>query len=109
MNSEKITLSRQTSHKFNAAYAYLNDTEDVGTARLMASKPFRGDADRAFRLLKVQSADSVSNVMQAIRDTFRRACSCEHDCCGHMQTYIGSIRPLKNGFYAVIESSYRNC
>lgn len=36
------------------------------------------------------------------------SCRCEHDCCGHVRSYVSRVRRLKSGLYAIIESHYRN-
>lgn len=109
--NERFDLERQLSRKYRAAYAYLNPSEHVGSARVLARKPHgKGDDEsaRSFSLLIVNSKDTPDNIMSAIRDTMQHACQCEHDCCGHMQSFVSRIRRLKSGLYAVIESHYRN-
>lgn len=113
--NEKIALERQTSRKYRAAYSYLNDSEHVGTARVLMRKPHRNrkpDSDGSgstFMLLSISApADQQEHVEDAIHDTMQHQCQCEHDCCGHVQTHIGRTRRLKSGLWAVVETFYRN-
>lgn len=109
--NEKIELERQTSRKYRPGWDYLNPSEHVGTARVLASKPHgkpTDDSKRTFSLLLVSSTDTPENIVHAIHDTMQHSCRCEHDCCGHVRSYVSRVRRLKSGLYAVIESHYRN-
>lgn len=108
---DRIKLERQTSRRYRAGYDYLNPREHVGTARVLTHKPHgfaREDSKRSFALLLVTSKDTPDNITDAIHDTMRHSCTCEHDCCGHVQSYVSRVRRLKSGLYAVIENHYRN-
>lgn len=108
---EKIELERQTSHKYRQGWDHLNESEHVGTARVLTTKFKRKDEEsqRIFILLLVMSTDSAEHIEEAICDTMRSGCRCEHDCCGHYQTHVDKVRQIKNSnLFAVIQSSYRN-
>lgn len=112
MNNDKITLERQTSHKYNSAYSHLNESEFVGTARILTRKKHGkeySESRSAFSLLLVSSKDEPENIISGIYDTMRHSCRCEHDCCGHWQSSVSKVRHLGKGLYAVIESQYVNC
>ena len=36
------------------------------------------------------------------------SCSCEHDCCGHLQSYLRRVMQLDVGKFAVSIHNYRN-
>lgn len=108
---DRIELERQTSRKYCAGWDYLNPREHVGTARVLTHKPHgkpRDESKRSFALLLVTSKDTPENIEDAIQDTMQHSCRCEHDCCGHVHSYVSRIRRLKSGLYAVIENHYRN-
>ena len=110
MTPSKFTLERQTSHRYNAAWSALNDSEYVGTARRVFSRTSHNDGEsaRTFSLLLISSKESAENITSAIYDTMRQACRCEHDCCGHWQSSVSRVRHLGGNQWAVFESSYRN-
>jgi hypothetical protein len=108
---DRIQLERQTSHRYNDAWAYLNNHEHVGTARVLTSKPHGksdGESKRTFSVLLVTSQEPTDTIAKAIRDTMRHSCRCEHDCCGHWQSRVNHVRRLKSGLWAVIEGHNRN-
>ena len=111
--NEKFHLSRQLTHRYNAAWSHLNEFEIVGTARAVGSKAFGkpdpdGDSGRTLLFLMVTSKAQEEAIREAIADTLQRSCRCEHDCCGHWQTSVSKARRLQGGMWAVLQSSYRN-
>ncbi len=111
--NQKFNLSRQTSHRYNAAWSHLNESEDVGTARALMSKAFgkpdpHGESGRTLLILSVTSKAPEDEIREAIEDTLRHSCRCEHDCCGHWQTSVSKARRLRGGIWAVLQSSYAN-
>ena len=51
----------------------------------------------------------VSNCdMQDIKEEFRYRCHCDHDCCGHVNSFIAGVRPLSGDRFAVRTYGYRN-
>ena len=71
--------------------------------------------ERGFTCAFVNNGDEDEKVKtiheaieHAIQDTMQQACTCEHDCCGHVRSYVSRVRRLKSGLYAVIENHYRN-
>jgi hypothetical protein len=108
---DRIQLERQTSHRYNAGWSHLNDHEHVGTARVLARKPHGRENDegkRTFSLLLVTSQEPADAIEEAIWDTMRHTCRCQHDCCGHWQGSVNRVRRLKSGLWAVIEGHFRN-
>lgn len=64
------------------------------------------DDETIVRLFIVEESSAYSH--EDIRDEFRRRCGCDHDCCGHEQSYITNIRELANDRLAVRTRSYLN-
>jgi len=46
--------------------------------------------------------------MQDIKEEFRIRCGCDHDCCGHVSSFISGVRPLSGERFAVRIYGYRN-
>lgn len=107
----KITLSKRLTHKYNAGWAYLDKSFDVGTARALGQKTTKEDSESktTLALFLVSSKMRPANVKRAFYDTLRRSCRCGHDCCGHWQSSVSKVRHLGNGLYAVRSSHYINC
>lgn len=36
------------------------------------------------------------------------SCHCEHDCCGHMQSYVRQVQHVKRKEWRILVSFYRN-
>ena len=111
--NEKFTLSRQTTHRYNAAWSHLNEAEEVGTARALLAKQFRqadpsGEQRRTLYILSISSNAPEEEVRQAIDDTLRYSCRCEHDCCGHSQIWVSRSRRLRGGLWAIVQHSAAN-
>lgn len=79
-------------------------------ASLFQALAGKGDDEskRTFSLLLVTSQESPNAIRDAIHDTMRHQCQCQHDCCGHWQSSVNRIRRLKSGLWAVIEGHNRN-
>lgn len=109
--NDKLTLERRLTHKYNAGWSGLDESEFVGTARPLLSKTQRKDdeSQRTFSLFLVKSEDSEENIKSAFYDTMQSGCRCVHDCCGHWQSSVSRVKRLKGGkMYAVLSSAYRN-
>lgn len=106
----KFNLSRLLTRKYVPAYSYLDKSEDVGTARRLTVRRSREDGEsyREFSLFLVSSTCDKQAIIDALYDTLRSGCRCEHDCCGHYQNSVIKVRPLKGNLYAVLTSAYRN-
>lgn len=109
--NDKITLEKKTTHKYRSGYSYLDDGEEIGTARQIGSKLKSKDSEgeRHLLLFLVNSQAPHEEIVSAFYDTLRTGCRCEHDCCGHYQTHVAAVKRIKGGkMYAVLQSSYRN-
>jgi hypothetical protein len=111
MKSPRIELERRITHRYNEGWSHLDQHEYIGTARVLSRKPHGSEdyeSKKTFSLLLVTSKEPLESIKEAIEDTFRHACRCEHDCCGHIQSRVNRVRRLKSGLWAVIESHSRN-
>lgn len=112
--NEKFHLSRRLTFRYNAAWASLDESEEVGTARVLSRKDFgrpdpHGESKRTLSLMSVCAREATEEaVREAICETLQYSCRCEHDCCGHWQTSVSRARKLGGGLWAVLMSSYRN-
>lgn len=108
---DKITLQKRLTHKYAFGWAGLDESEQIGTAREVLSKPRKnhGDTATAFKLLLVNSTADAKDIKQAIYDSLSSGCRCEHDCCGHWQHGVSNVRRIKGGnMYGVFLFAYRN-
>lgn len=107
-----IDLERRTTHKYAPGWDYLDQHEAVGTGTVLSCRKTHEDEDghRETILLRVRSAEPKEHIADAIHDTMRHACRCEHDCCGHIQTSVSAARKLpRQNIWVVKLSATRNC
>jgi hypothetical protein len=107
----KINLRKRLTHKYANGWDYLDEFDDIGTARALGQKTTRedGESKTTLGLFLVSSKESPEDVKRSLYDTLGHSCRCEHDCCGHWQTSVSKVRHLSKGLYAVRCSHYRNC
>lgn len=108
-----FALSVLLTHKYVPGWDHLDKRHDLGSAidlRVKAAKwDDHGESCRQFLVLDVDAPRyRPRNIMRAIRDTMRRGCRCEHDCCGHIQSSVSRTRHLGGSRYAVVISGCRN-
>ena len=107
----RATLSVRKTYRYNDAYSSLDDWEDIGTFRQLSIRTLSKDAEsvKTRALVSVQSKASVDDIKSAVREMFRSACRCEHDCCGHFQSHASRVRRAgKSSLYFVTIHSNRN-
>ena len=113
--NDPFSLSVQLTHKYNAGWSHLDESHHLGECRVTASKERKSD-DRgeSFSQLLIVETDTGSskyrprNIIRAIHDTFQSSCRCQHDCCGHISTYVRKARHLCGNRYAVLLGGSRN-
>ena len=64
--------------------------------------------ERKFHIKAPYGLDPKS-VRDVLYEEFRRSCRCEHDCCGHVSSYMQDIRHLKRREYLVTVGYGINC
>ncbi len=107
----RAQLTVRKTFKYNDAYSQLDEWEEIGTVRQLNIRTISKDEEsaKAHALVSVQSKASAEDIKSALRDMFRRACRCEHDCCGHFQSYASRVRRAgKSSLYFVTIYSNRN-
>jgi hypothetical protein len=111
---EAFTLSARLSHKYVNGWSNLDRWHYIGDARpIPTGRASRwdenGESFRRFELLEVNAGNTrPDNVKRAIMDTMQTGCRCEHDCCGHVQSYVSAVRRLDSNLYAATVRGYRN-
>lgn len=112
MSEYYFDLAVRTTRKYSVAWSDLDAWFTLGRCKVKKCLPERisnHDTRTQLLLLSVEAPGyRRANIERAIRDTFVKACRCEHDCCGHLQTQVHRIRGLSGGEYAVKLFSYRN-
>lgn len=108
--------ARLTYHYVDGWADELDEWSHVGTMSVLGFGPRvlldkYGESWNRWVRVKLRSvAPGVSHdeALGAIMLHFRKACRCEHDCCGHVQTHASSIRHDKRKEYIVKLHSYIN-
>lgn len=106
-----VTLSTQLTHEWARGYSHLEKRHELGEATITRQGKRKEREDYYSQLLILsfpKSGYRPGNIIRAIHDTLQSFCRCEHDCCGHMQTSVHSVRPLCDGLFAVRTGGYRN-
>lgn len=91
----KLSLTYRPNPRYVPAYAYLDDSIDIGVANVIAEGTAdddtsdTGGVEKTFILEVTLDGEPQPKgiIMNAIEDAFSMGCGCEHDCCGH---YFGS-------------------
>jgi hypothetical protein len=109
----QFSLRARITHTYVPGWNDLDKWHDLGVATLARVKPARwAENGESYRQLEIVRVDSPGyrprNIMRAIEDTMQSGCRCEHDCCGHIQTYVKRVRQLCPGTFAVLVGGYRN-
>jgi hypothetical protein len=108
-----FSIAVRLTRKYVTGWSHLDIHHELGEATLVAMKPARwdthGESYRQLQLVRVPpSPYRVRNIIRAIHDTMQHGCTCEHDCCGHIQTHVSKVRPLCPGLFAVTVRGCRN-
>ena len=105
-----FSISVLLTHKWATGWNHLDESHDLGSCVTTREKSpkWTGESFRQFLVLDATSPYRPRNIMRAIRDTLQHGCRCEHDCCGHIQSYVLRIRHLGGSRYAVILGGYMN-
>lgn len=130
MSKQTIDLGARLTQQYNTGYAYLDEWEVIGPAKQTQLREVQGDPDnydggststclvvlppstlkaarRIYRYAKVDT-HFYRWLSNQIATTFDHACQCEHDCCGHLQSYGSVTRIDGKREFSVTIRSYRN-
>jgi len=102
---------KQTSHRYNPDYAYLDSGEDLDWYWWIASETKSYDDEGGVyynHLINVIGEHTIEDFKDVMRDEFRRGCSCEYDCCGHYFGGAGTIKQLSKCEYIVVAAYHPN-
>lgn len=111
MITSKETLSVRRTHQYNSGWSHLDEWQDIGTARHLGDQRRTTDHDsvRVSRIWSVSSTASAEDIRRALLDLETHGCTCDHDCCGHMQWLgINARRVGKTNIWVTRASGYRN-
>lgn len=116
-------LTAQTNKgSYRPAYYHLNEHHNLGwSAKIVAGKfrlsPSGDNGDSGERWLYITTSRPVTEpeLIRGILWQLHQQCSCEHDCCGCVQTVVGGGNVQRNHTsstkatrWAVPAVSYRN-
>ena len=113
INESPVDLEKRLTYRYNSGWSYLDKHEYLGQAQAVAATRKKGDDDYWTNslLLQVKDCDGVDqdDIKSALESTFSGGrCQHEHDCCGCVSTSVNSVRPMKDGHYALRMSYSRN-
>ena len=102
---EPIHMYKKVTRRYSAGWSHLDDDVYVGSLRVLKTTPYQyseeGVSFTRLITVKVLTSTSRDDLEIGIHDTFSHGCRCEHDCCGHYQVYVDSIKHTKRKEYAV--------
>lgn len=120
----KINVYKRLTHEYRIGYDHLNDHAFVGVGKMLKPKVISRDSDgtgytsrtvltfTGAQKRAIEARHGKGNrhwIARAIEDSLDYGCSCEHDCCGHMQTYsVVSPVPGKPREYSVELRNFMN-
>ena len=111
MITNEGALSKRITNKYNTAYSYLDEWEQIGHYKTVASK-IKHDEDgmKSIVIIEVnhEPEQEPDEVRDSIYEVFQWSCRHEHDCCGCMNGGANQVRKLRNKLWAVRISAYRN-
>lgn len=110
---ETLTLQLRLTHRYRRAYADLDEHEFLGDATIiekrsnfLPKKPWRVVEFFVLDCSNVTEKEE-GDIAQAIYDTLRERCACEHDCC-HWQKCVGRVRRMRDNKFAFVFINERN-
>lgn len=120
----KINIYKRVTHGYRIGYDHLNDHVFVAVGKMLKPKVVEYDDDGTGytqhtivtlsgaqkRAIEARHGKGIRHwVARAIEDSLDYGCCCEHDCCGHTQTYATATPvPGKPREYRVEIRNYMN-
>jgi hypothetical protein len=110
---EPFSLAVRMSHKYHTGWNGLDRWQTIGKAIVTKSGDAKwDDQGEGFKQVILVEAEAPgirpANVKRALSDRFASGCRCEHDCCGHVQTFTHRVFHMGGDRYAVSIYGYRN-
>lgn len=119
----RFQIHQRLTRAYSEGHAHLDEWRPVCWALQTEPRRVVTDLDsRDHRFLVVLSPEQLAQAKrtidkggrtfrrameQAIEDTFSNGCSCEHDCCGHIQTSV-RVRCIGPRVFSVTTHGVRN-
>lgn len=104
------------THKYVDGYKHLDEEEYKGIFHILsvsAPQDYDESSDSWARTYRVKAPAGLTReeIEGVLRNEFRYGCRCEHDCCGHTQSYVRArgIKHIKRREYWVSVNFYLNC
>ena len=107
---------RRLTFQFNDGWKGADEYQYLGEFMILKSRlrhsnhqdSSNGEAGERIYTVRVPRGISRGDIINALRDTFTNGCRCEHDCCGHLQTYAYLPRRQKRRTWVVEVHCYYN-
>jgi hypothetical protein len=98
-----IHAYKKLTHKYNPAWAHLDESEYMGfDLKIVYGKARYSDDGESVKTIAYATASKpvTKSQMYQMLHAFDRSCRCEHDCCGHFNggaRYSGLKKVSRNG------------
>ncbi len=107
---------RRLTFQFNDSWKDEDEHQYVGEFMILKCRirhpslqdSSNGEAGERIYTVRVPRGVSRDDIINALRDSFTYGCRCEHDCCGHLQSYAYLPRRQKRRTWMVEVRSYYN-
>jgi hypothetical protein len=112
----EFTLAVRKTRKYNNGWSYLDNWDEIGTAKILKSKSktrAHSDSHRSIVLLEVSPYEGLpvvtdDDIREAIMDTMQQSCRHEHDCCGCFFGGADYVRKVGDNKFVAVCNYYRN-
>jgi hypothetical protein len=107
---------RRLTFQFNDGWKDEDEHEFLGEFMILKSRirqssnhdTSNGEAGERIYTVRAPRCVSEADIINALRDAFTSGCRCEHDCCGHLQTYAYLPKRQKRRTWVVEVRCYYN-
>lgn len=105
---------KRITHKFNEGWKDLDQQEYIGRFKQLGIKAGgvhytddEGSTDMKLTFVAPKGVNA-EDAIEVIRNELSYGCRCEHDCCGHMQSYGRDIKRVKGRIFTAVLHRYPN-
>lgn len=109
-------LQERLTHSYTDGWQHLDAWGEAGMFHILSQSAPMYDEDDFYgenwsRYLRIKApygmpSDTVERILYS---AFRRSCTCEHDCCGHVSTYVQNAKRIKRREWRVRVQYQVNC
>lgn len=111
-----IYLQERLTHSYNDGWQHLDKWGEGGTfhvlktsKRVYDENDSRGEYWSTYITIKQPRNMPHDLVERILESAFRYSCKCEHDCCGHISTWVRSAKHIKRREWRVEIGHAINC